>query len=176
MCKAYFKVSEAKLESCNKLMGQDVRKSGRTIDEEWPSFAEHVRMNGSHFSPLLDLPSRPPSPDFSRTETSPNPNNTGNSTFHSPDFGSMRRTPSQRRDTESHGPNNRGTTPSGEPRQSWIAGAGSRMSMGRKGRKSLAPTIIARDRAIEKQGLVDSAERLYLRYLLPGAEREIYLP
>lgn len=46
----------------------------------------------------------------------------------------------------------------------------------RGGRKSLAPTIIARDRAIEKQALVDSAERIYLRYLLPGAEREIYLP
>lgn len=92
----------------------------------------------------------------------------------------MHRTPSQRRDTESHGPNSghRGgaTTPAGEPRQSWIGGAGSRLSMARKGRKSLAPTIIARDRAIEKQGLVDSAERLYLRYLLPGAEREIYLP
>jgi hypothetical protein len=43
-------------------------------------------------------------------------------------------------------------------------------------RRSKAPTIIARDRAIEKAALVDSAERIYLRYLLPGAEREIYLP
>lgn len=43
-------------------------------------------------------------------------------------------------------------------------------------RKSRAPTIIARDRAIEKAALVESAERIYLRYLLPGAEREIYLP
>lgn len=43
-------------------------------------------------------------------------------------------------------------------------------------RKSRAPTVIARDRAIEKSALVDGAERIYLRYLLPGAEREIYLP
>lgn len=151
---------------------QDLRRSGRTVDEAWPSYAEHVRMNGSHFSPLLDLPSRPPSPSFS--QASPNPNH-DNSTFTTPDFG--HRTPSQRRDTESHGPNRGGAmTPAGEPRQSWIGGAGSRLSMARKGRRSLAPTIIARDRAIEKQGLVDSAERLYLRYLLPGAEREIYLP
>ena len=158
---------------CAEADEKDLRRSGRTVDEEWPSFAEHVRVNGSHFSPLLDLPSRPPSPSFS--QTSPNPNN-NNSTFTTPDFG-MHRTPSQRRDTESHGPNRGGaTTPAGEPRQSWIGGAGSRLSMARKGRKSLAPTIIARDRAIEKQGLVDSAERLYLRYLLPGAEREIYLP
>jgi hypothetical protein len=87
----------------------------------------------------------------------------------------MRRTPSGRRDTESHGPNSgRAVNPAVEDRRQ--SGAGSRFSIGRKGRRSLAPTIIARDRAIEKQGLIDSAERLYLRYLLPGAEREIYLP
>lgn len=39
-----------------------------------------------------------------------------------------------------------------------------------------APTVFARDRAIEKNALVETAERIYLRYLLPGAEREIYLP
>lgn len=43
-------------------------------------------------------------------------------------------------------------------------------------RPSKAPTIFQRDRAIEKTALVDSAERIYLRYLLPGAEKEIYLP
>lgn len=43
-------------------------------------------------------------------------------------------------------------------------------------RKSRAPTVIPRDRAIEKAALVEGAERIYLRYLLPGAEREIYLP
>ena len=36
--------------------------------------------------------------------------------------------------------------------------------------------MIQRERAIEKAALVESAERIYLRYLLPGAEREIYLP
>ncbi|RSH90099.1 Bud site selection protein, Revert to axial protein 1 [Saitozyma podzolica] len=58
------------------------------------------------------------------------------------------------------------------------AGPGGRMSMrGRWGeRRSKAPTILARDKAIEKAALVESAERIYLRYLLPGAEREIYLP
>lgn len=39
-----------------------------------------------------------------------------------------------------------------------------------------APTIFSRDRAIEKNALAESAERIYLRYLLPGAEHEIYLP
>lgn len=45
-----------------------------------------------------------------------------------------------------------------------------------KERRSKAPTIIQRDRAIEKGALVESAERIYLRYLLGGAEKEIYLP
>jgi hypothetical protein len=43
-------------------------------------------------------------------------------------------------------------------------------------RKQRAPTVIARDRAIQKAALAESAEKIYLRYLLPGAEREIYLP
>lgn len=39
-----------------------------------------------------------------------------------------------------------------------------------------APTVFSRDRAIEKNALVESADRIYLRYLFPGAEHEIYLP
>lgn len=43
-------------------------------------------------------------------------------------------------------------------------------------RASLAPTVIARTSAITKTDLVASAERIYARYLLPGSEKEIYLP
>lgn len=43
-------------------------------------------------------------------------------------------------------------------------------------RASLAPTVIARSSAITKTDLVASAERIYARYLLPGSEKEIYLP
>ena len=53
---------------------------------------------------------------------------------------------------------------------------GSRLSMRFGTRRSKAPTIFARDRAIEKAALVDSAEKIWSRYLMPGAEREIYLP
>lgn len=55
------------------------------------------------------------------------------------------------------------------------SGASMRWSTNRKSAQR-APTVFARDRAIEKHALVESAERIYLRYLLPGAEREIYLP
>lgn len=43
-------------------------------------------------------------------------------------------------------------------------------------RASLAPTVIARSSAITRNDLVASAERIYARYLLPGSEKEIYLP
>ncbi|CAO1628763.1 unnamed protein product [Parajaminaea phylloscopi] len=43
-------------------------------------------------------------------------------------------------------------------------------------RASLAPTVIARSSAITRTDLVASAERIYARYLLPGSEKEIYLP
>ncbi|WVW78893.1 hypothetical protein I302_100856 [Kwoniella bestiolae CBS 10118] len=180
MCKAYFK---------------DIKRSGRSIDEEWPEFADYARTNGSHFSPLLSLSTPPQQPG------SPNPagdfsprSNQGE--FDSPVLGGTTGG-RERRDTESHG---------NAPRSSMLSPAPSstlnemgmatgrpqnkdRPSMTPSGKMSLrgkfgggnvpktkAPTVIARDRAIEKSALVDGAERIYLRYLLPGAEREIYLP
>lgn len=43
-------------------------------------------------------------------------------------------------------------------------------------RAFLAPTIISRNQAINRVDLIASAERIYARYLLPGSEKEIYLP
>ncbi|WWD21919.1 hypothetical protein CI109_106407 [Kwoniella shandongensis] len=165
MCKAYFK---------------DLRRSGRSVQEDWPEFAAHARTNGSHFSPLLSLPSEPNSPN---PALSPDPDNMGGARSPSP----LAR---ERRDTESHGaahPNFSPTMAGGEfgsqgpraPRdRPSTTPSGRGMSLRGKWteRRSKAPTVIARDRAIEKAALVESAERIYLRYLLPGAEREIYLP
>ena len=39
-----------------------------------------------------------------------------------------------------------------------------------------APTIIPRDGPVTHAALIASAERLFARYLVPGAEKEIYLP
>ncbi|KAK4683988.1 hypothetical protein P7C73_g6220, partial [Tremellales sp. Uapishka_1] len=169
MCKAYFK---------------DLRKSGRSVEEDWPEFAFYARTNGSHFSPLLSLAFQshqdaPPTPARVSSEAVPR------SPEEEPTSPMMR----ERRDTESHGP---GTTRNVSTPNSPALGSGSlgkngmgmpipggnRMSIrGKFGeRRSKAPTVIARDRAIEKAALVDGAERIYLRYLLPGGEREIYLP
>lgn len=136
------------------------------------------------------------SPSFSSPPTSYHNRDSGTTTSHGqgPSPSHLR----ERRDTESHGgapgsrpfasptfgdPTTRSQRDVPSPNPANASGAapgtvGSRISMSVRGRarRSKAPTIIARDRAIEKQALVESAERIYLRYLLPGAEREIYLP
>jgi len=43
-------------------------------------------------------------------------------------------------------------------------------------RASKAPTVISRNAAISRIDLIASAERIFARYLLPGSEKEIYLP
>lgn len=43
-------------------------------------------------------------------------------------------------------------------------------------RVSRAPTIIPRSQAVRVEDLVQSGERIFARYLVGGAEKEIYLP
>lgn len=43
-------------------------------------------------------------------------------------------------------------------------------------RLSRAPTILPRDGPVTHAALIASAERIFARYLVPGAEKEIYLP
>lgn len=43
-------------------------------------------------------------------------------------------------------------------------------------RASRAPTILHRDAAITRSDLIASAERIFARYLVPGADKEVYLP
>lgn len=161
-----------------------MKRSGRTLQEDWPEFADYARTNGTHFAPLLSLPEE----DRESVPPSPRPD---------PEIEIAPISPiiRERRDTESHGPrpqhsppfsSQQSTQQQQQNRQPKLsngsnANGAQRMSLrgrlgGDRDRKSIAPTIIARDRAIEKSALVEGAERIYLRYLLPGGEREIYLP
>ena len=45
-----------------------------------------------------------------------------------------------------------------------------------RGKQSSTMPYIPRDSAITRTDLIASAERIYTRYLMPGAEKEIYLP
>lgn len=72
------------------------------------------------------------------------------------------------------------------PQQQEFTTASSRATGGRRsvggiassirGKKSSAMPYIPRDSAITRTDLVASAERIFGRYLMPGAEKEIYLP
>ena len=61
----------------------------------------------------------------------------------------------------------------GGPTVNAITGSGSGRE---KRRASRAPTVIPRTSAITKGELLLSAERIYARYLVPGSEKEVYLP
>lgn len=166
---------------------QGLRRAGRSIQDEWPEFAEYARANGTHFAPLLSLPSEPPSPN----PASPNISShiaspaTGATDF---DFSRSSVLGTRvRRDTESHGrpAQHLALSPTpiniqgqgGEQRQNDRQSTAPNQEMSLKDkRKSKAPTVIARDRAIEKNALLESAERIFYRYLFDGGEREIYLP
>ncbi|TXT13387.1 hypothetical protein VHUM_00754 [Vanrija humicola] len=158
LCKAYFK---------------DLKRSGRTVDEDWPEFASYARRNGSYMTPMLDLsgstehvaPARRSSElvaDSLRGQSSPD-------LLHDPNNRHLAASPG------SFGQSGPGQQQPGSQLSHGTA-AGDKNSRGWAARKSRAPTVFARDRAIEKHALVESAERIYLRYLLPGAEREVYLP
>lgn len=186
LCKAYFKVRLCIADKHWPPM-QDLRRSGRSIQDEWPEFAGYARANGTHFAPLLSLPSEPPSPspaspDLGSPIASPLPDSTDFDFSRSPVLDTR-----TRRDTESHGRPAQHSTLSPTRINSQGQGGGVRQrdrpstapsqQISLKGkRKSKAPTVIARDRAIEKNALLESAERIFYRYLFDGGEREIYLP
>ncbi|RXK42083.1 hypothetical protein M231_00440 [Tremella mesenterica] len=157
LCKAYFK---------------DLRRSGRSIHQDWPEYANYARENGSHFSPLLALREEPNNPNSGITQSPraarrssdldpPRLVSPVSPTFVPPV--SSPTMPSRPSDLRSSDPMSFKTHDSTNE-HGWAS------------RNSKAPVVIPRDRAIEKAALVDGAERIYLRYLLPGAEREIYLP
>lgn len=149
LCRAYFK---------------DVRKSGRTIKEEWPQYYEFARRRGSLYGVVVnskrdtgstgDLEKAAES--LSRAQsTSPRPVVT------SPIPGSQPHV----QVSDSHN----------TPRSSTPFSA-RRFSAALSKRASRAPTIIPRDAAITRTDLIASAERIFARYLVPGSEKEIYLP
>jgi len=156
------------------------------VQEDWPEFASYARTHGSHFQPFLSLPSQPNSPRLPGDEAPSRRSSDLISPARSPLLPSSppQKASRGRSDTESRGPNDFASfSASGQPQRDRPSAAptttSSRMSIREKWggeRKPRAPTVIARDRAIQKAALAESAEKIYLRYLLPGAEREIYLP
>ncbi|KAG9311456.1 hypothetical protein JVU11DRAFT_8571 [Chiua virens] len=172
LCRAYFK---------------DVRKSGRTIKEDWPQYWDYARRRGSIYGTVVglqpsagkrstmgmgDMLSDPEKQTLVATvdekrsggrSTSPNPRMSGVD---------KERIASASPPAEYDPP--RSTTP--------FSLSGRTPTLFNLRRASRAPTIIPRSAAITRMDLVASAERIYLRYLSPAGtvgvpeNHEIYLP
>ena len=151
LCKSYF---------------QDLRKSGKSIQEEWPGYFREARERGSIYTKYHE------------------------DEFHSVDAAELEKRiktqtqyaaqqSQQRASFDEYGERTSQTGPRfpGDP-DFPVEGKTSRSerrSILAK-RASLAPTVISRNAAITRTDLIASAERIYARYLLPGSEKEIYLP
>ncbi|KAF8632651.1 hypothetical protein AX17_004784 [Amanita inopinata Kibby_2008] len=173
LCRAYFK---------------DVRKSGRTIREDWPQYWDYARRRGSIYGTVVGL-----NPETKRSTTSTGELLPENEKRHLAAVGTSdgRRSTSPR--PFEHG-NPRGATPvspndpiegsTQPPRSSTpFSLSGRTPTLFHMRRASRAPTIIPRSSAISRMDLIASAERIFYRYLSPAGNtvnaqenHEIYLP
>ncbi len=162
LCRAYFK---------------DVRKSGRTIREDWPEYWDYARRRGSIYGTVVGLN---PHTGTKRSTTS-----TGEmiSEHDKRNLSSMDEK-SPRSPTPGNPVSPTTAVASTEPPRSTtpFSLSGRTPTLFAR-RASRAPTIIPRSSAISRQDLIQSAERIYLRYLSPAGNaigsdenHEIYLP
>ncbi|KAF7313848.1 RGS domain-containing protein [Mycena chlorophos] len=163
LCRAYFK---------------DVRKSGRTIKEDWPQYWDYARRRGSIYGTVVGM--NPEGGAATKRSTA----STGE-LLSDQDKHNLAHADEKYRDAGS--PNTRVATTSPDvgrsPSPFGVNGGGRTPTMFTMKRASRAPTIIPRSAAITRMNLIASAERIYYRYLSPAANtvnssenHEIYLP
>lgn len=158
LCRAYFK---------------DVRKSGKTVKEDWPQFWEYARRRGSIYGNVVGAGASKRS-TVSSGDADPEKRPLSSQGHHSRPGtpGNMQtgwgdaKDPHAYRDYQEAPP--RSSTP-------FSLNLGRRSTTMSK-RASRAPTFIPRDSAITRTDLIASAERIFARYLLPSSDKEIYLP
>ncbi|KAJ3572728.1 hypothetical protein NP233_g2883 [Leucocoprinus birnbaumii] len=167
LCRAYFK---------------DVRKSGRTIKEDWPQYWDYARRRGSIYGTVVGL-----NTDAKRSTASTGAgemlseqdrrNLSASTDDHQQPTGRRSTSPRPQRSAAASPEENppRSTTPFSLTRRT--------PTLFNLRRASRAPTIIPRSSAITRLDLVASAERIFYRYLSPVGNQidsqenhEIYLP
>lgn len=185
LCRAYFK---------------DIRRSGKSLRDEWPDYYREARERGSIYNRVNGINQRAGEEEkgFSQGHSEKDRERQPDAFRDEPRGSSQlshggRQVPTggrpswadgdeQARLTDfgpsstGHGRTSGGPRFPGDP--DFVGGAAQRAerkSMLAK-RASHAPTVISRNAAITRTDLIASAERIYARYLLPGSEKEIYLP
>lgn len=138
---------------------KDLKRNGTDVRDDWPGYYREARERGSIYNRVNGIEElHAGSEDKDQPWNNPGWQADGGSAHH-------------------NGP--QGGRPGsivagGEAAAGEASRAERRSFMGK--RASMAPTVIARNAPISRTDLVASAERIYARYLLPGSEKEIYLP
>ncbi|KAF8901177.1 RGS domain-containing protein [Gymnopilus junonius] len=175
LCRAYFK---------------DVRKSGRTIKEDWPQYWDYARRRGSIYGTVVGL-----NPDGGGTKrstastgemlTEQDRRNLAAAGDEKAAYGTRSTSPrpggSEHTRVASTSPVDALDNP---PRSSTpFSLSGRTPTLFNLRRASRAPTVIPRSAAITRMDLIASAERIFYRYLSPAGNavnsnenHEIYLP
>ncbi|KAL9709514.1 Bud site selection protein, Revert to axial protein 1 [Leucoagaricus gongylophorus] len=150
LCRAYFK---------------DVRRSGRSIRDDWPQYWDYARRRGSIYGTVVGL-----NPDTKRSTAS----------TAAGDFLTDHDKKSLAAVGDDHPVLH---SPSPRPQENPSRSSARTPTLFPLRRASRAPTIIPRSAAITRLDLVSSAERIFYRYLSPAgdpsdpnASHEIYLP
>jgi hypothetical protein len=182
LCRAYFK---------------DVRKSGRTIKEDWPHYWDYARRRGSIYGTVVGITADGGGTKRSTTSTGEMLSEADKRNLAAAGAGSDERNPPSGRSTSPYrsatagnsdytrvattSPNNDMDNP---PRSSTpFSLSGRTPTLFNLRRASRAPTIIPRSAPISRLDLIASAERIFYRYLSPAGNtvnslenHEIYLP
>ena len=172
LCRAYFK---------------DVRKSGRTIKDDWPQYWDYARRRGSIYGTVVGLGD---GLGTKRSTTSTGEMLTEQEKRALAAAGDHARSPSPRPGTAA-GHSEHTRVASASPNDALDNGrSGTPFSLSGRTptlfnlkRASRAPTVIPRSAAITRLDLIASAERIFYRYLSPAGNtvdspenHEIYLP
>lgn len=170
LCRAYFK---------------DVRKSGRTIKDDWPQYWEYARRRGSIYGTVVGL--QPNAVKRSTTSTGDMVNDPEKHAMaHAADEkrgGQRSTTPGVDKEYISSPPTAVNSPDFDPPRSTTpFSLSGRTPTLFNLKRASRAPTVIPRSAAINRLDLIASAERIFFRYLSPSGtvnspeNHEIYLP
>jgi hypothetical protein len=182
LCRAYFK---------------DVRKSGRTIKEDWPHYWDYARRRGSIYGTVVGLGADGGGTKRSTTSTGEMLTEADKRNLAAAGPGGDERNPTPGRSTSpyrsataGHSDYTRVASASpvndmdNPPRSSTpFSLSGRTPTLFNLRRASRAPTIIPRSAPISRLDLIASAERIFYRYLSPAGNtvnsaenHEIYLP
>jgi hypothetical protein len=172
LCRAYFK---------------DVRKSGRTIKEDWPHYWDYARRRGSIYGTVVGLSADGGGTKRSTASSGEMLTDAEKRTLAaaSPGIDEKKRStspPHQATAGQSEYTHVTSTTDTANPPRSStpFSLSGRTPTLFNLRRASRAPTVIPRSAAISRLDLIASAERIFYRYLSPAGNtvknHEIYLP